>query len=158
MLNAAKRIPLIKFRKGGPYLESSSAGHPASAAAAAGTGGTQTVGDGCYLIRFKGWSRIAFGVGYAPFHFELERLHNCVLAKADSAINNCSSDHLQTNVLFLLFFVEIGFVGWGDRRMAATRQIPQEANWRCRNRLDQSRRTTGVRRISASSTPLGSWA
>nr|XP_029713861.1 uncharacterized protein LOC115258006 [Aedes albopictus] len=42
MLNAAKRIPLIKFRKGGPYLESSSGGHPASAAAAAGTGGTQT--------------------------------------------------------------------------------------------------------------------
>ncbi|XP_001651005.2 uncharacterized protein LOC5566608 [Aedes aegypti] len=41
MLNAAKRIPLIKFRKGGPYLESSGAGHPAPSAAA-GTGATQT--------------------------------------------------------------------------------------------------------------------
>lgn len=42
MLHAAKRIPMIKFRKGGPYLESTGAGHPAQAAAG-GAGAAQTV-------------------------------------------------------------------------------------------------------------------
>lgn len=47
MLNAAKRIPLIKFRKGGPHLESSGAGHPAQAAAAgAGAAQTRTASSG----------------------------------------------------------------------------------------------------------------
>ncbi|XP_062555236.1 uncharacterized protein LOC134220252 [Armigeres subalbatus] len=41
MLNSAKRIPLIKFRKGGPYLESGSAGHPTGAAGTA-SGAAQT--------------------------------------------------------------------------------------------------------------------
>lgn len=41
MLNSAKRIPLIKFRKGGPHLESSGAGHPAQAVAA-GSSATQS--------------------------------------------------------------------------------------------------------------------
>uniref|UniRef100_T1E3F6 28s ribosomal protein s36 mitochondrial n=1 Tax=Psorophora albipes TaxID=869069 RepID=T1E3F6_9DIPT len=40
MLSAAKRIPLIKFRKGGPFLESASSGQHAAASAGA-SGGSQ---------------------------------------------------------------------------------------------------------------------
>ncbi|XP_055625897.1 uncharacterized protein LOC129768343 [Toxorhynchites rutilus septentrionalis] len=41
ILSSAKRIPMIKFRKGGPYPDSASAGQHASAAST-GAGGTQT--------------------------------------------------------------------------------------------------------------------
>ncbi|XP_053688065.1 uncharacterized protein LOC128737453 [Sabethes cyaneus] len=38
MLNTARRIPMIKFRKGGPYLDNTSPGH--QSAGAAGTSGS----------------------------------------------------------------------------------------------------------------------
>lgn len=44
-MNAAKRIPMIKFRKGGPHLESSAGGHPA-ASAATGAAQTRSVSSG----------------------------------------------------------------------------------------------------------------
>ncbi|XP_058837929.1 uncharacterized protein LOC131693802 [Topomyia yanbarensis] len=41
ILNTARRIPMIKFRKGGPYLDSGSSGQQ-SAAATGATMGAQT--------------------------------------------------------------------------------------------------------------------
>ncbi|XP_058463182.1 uncharacterized protein LOC131437692 [Malaya genurostris] len=47
MLSSARRIPMIKFRKGGPYLDSGNTGHQTAAAAGAPiTAQTRSVSSG----------------------------------------------------------------------------------------------------------------
>ncbi|XP_055531014.1 alpha-ketoglutarate dehydrogenase component 4 [Wyeomyia smithii] len=47
MLHTARRIPMIKFRKGGPYLDSTAPGHQSAAAAGApGSTSTRSVSSG----------------------------------------------------------------------------------------------------------------